>query len=201
MTLCDTFLTSNNDIILVRYPAATVLLDLTASESCIERVSTLIMQKNLIPLVLRELRQSLERKIPKNCPNRVYFHRYRDLMMGIILNVTCNVESEQVTQHILSEGVMKALTVILVDSRHDWPTNGAALALLQYSHIALSSADIYLKLEDAKALDVMTQFIGECRNKETKRYLYEAVTLIEMARQKMQGISTIYIKQLFAASA
>jgi len=149
VSLCETFLMPSNDIISVRYPAATVLLDLTASETCIERVATLIMQKNLIPLVLLELKLSLERKIPKNCHNRVYYHRYRDLMMGIILNVTCNVESESVTQHILSEGVMKALTVILVDSRHDWPTNGAALALLQYSHIALSSADIFLKLEDA----------------------------------------------------
>ena len=47
----------------------------------------------------------------------------------------------------------------------------------------------------------MTQFIEECRNKETKKYLYEALTLIEMARQKMHGIQVIYTKQLFAASA
>ena len=49
--------------------------------------------------------------------------------------------------------------------------------------------------------EVMTQFIEECRNKETKKYLYEALTLIEMARQKMHGIQVIYTKQLFAASA
>ena len=109
-------------------------------------------------------------------------------MMGIILNVTCNVESEQITRYIISEGVLKALIVILTDARHDWPTNGAALALLQYAHLALSSSDVFFKMEEAQAFEVMTQFIEECRNKETKKYLYEAVTLIEMARQKMLGI-------------
>ena len=88
-----------------------------------------------------------------------------------------------------------------MDSRHDWPTNGAALALLQYAHVALSSSDVFLKLEEVKVFEVMTQFIEECRNKETKKYLYEALTLIQMARQKMHGIQVIYTKQLFAASA
>ncbi len=95
--LCDIFMKDSNDLILVRYPAATVLLDLTANEQCIEKVAQLIMQKNLVFVVLKELHIALERKIPKTCPNRVYYHRYRDLMMGIILNVTCNVESDLVT--------------------------------------------------------------------------------------------------------
>ena len=56
VSLCDIFMMPTNDIILVRYPAATVLLDLTASETCIERVASLIMQNNLIPLVLSELK-------------------------------------------------------------------------------------------------------------------------------------------------
>lgn len=51
-------------------------------------------------------------------------------MIGIVLNVTCNVECAQVTEYLLSKDTIKMLTQILVDTRHDWPTNGAALALL-----------------------------------------------------------------------
>ena len=42
------------------------------------------------------------------------------------------------------------LSVVLIDSRHDWPTNGAALALLQYCHTSLSDANLFLKIEEAK---------------------------------------------------
>lgn len=63
--LCDRFLASSHDLVSVRYPAATVLLDLTASEDCIERVGTLIMQKNMIEVVLRELRLAMTRKLGK----------------------------------------------------------------------------------------------------------------------------------------
>jgi hypothetical protein len=33
-----------NDMLTIKYPAATVLLDLTANESCIERVAELIKE-------------------------------------------------------------------------------------------------------------------------------------------------------------
>ena len=55
-------------------------------------------------------------------------------MIGIILNLSCNVESEEITRYLLDKEVMKMLTLILIDNRHDWPGNGAAVALLQYSH-------------------------------------------------------------------
>lgn len=96
---------------------------------------------------------------------------------------------------------MKMLTTILVDSRHDWPTNGAALALLQYSHASLSNADLLLKIEEVNVYDVINVFVRECRNKETRRHLFETAAFIEMARQKMQGITEIYTKNLFAAGA
>jgi len=74
-------------------------------------------------------------------------------MIGIILNLACNVENDEVTQYMLKQNVIKMLKHILVDSRHDWPTNGAALALLQYSHAALSSSDLFLLLEDCHIYD------------------------------------------------
>ena len=57
-------------------------------------------------------------------------NRFRDLMIGIVLNLTCNVESEEITDYMINKDVITLLKEILIDSRHDWPTNGAALALL-----------------------------------------------------------------------
>lgn len=81
--------------------------------------------------------------MPKNAPNKVYLNRFRDLMIGIVLNLTCNVESDEVTEYMIKKNVVKMLREILLDTRHDWPTNGAALALLQYSHLALSNAELF----------------------------------------------------------
>ena len=123
---CDTF-----EMTKVKYPAATVLLDLTANEQCIEKVAKLILQKEMLPVVVSELKQFINLKVPKQAANRVFLTRYRDLMIGIILNLTCNVESEEITKYMVVEmDIMQLLIQILVDPRHDWPTNGAALALL-----------------------------------------------------------------------
>lgn len=40
--MVDLFMQSNNDLITIKYPAATVLLDLTANEGCIEKVAHFI---------------------------------------------------------------------------------------------------------------------------------------------------------------
>jgi hypothetical protein len=45
--MVDLFMASHNDLISVKYPAATVLLDLTANENCIEKVAHLIKSKDL----------------------------------------------------------------------------------------------------------------------------------------------------------
>ena len=128
--MVETFLLPDNDLISIKYPAATVLLDLTANENCIEKVAHLIMDRNLFGVILDELEQALKRKVSKNAPNKVYLNRFRDLMIGIVLNLTCNVESEEITEHMIKKDVIRLLKEILVDERHDWPTNGAALAIL-----------------------------------------------------------------------
>lgn len=53
--MVDLFMQSANDLIQVKYPAATVLLDLTANESCIEKVAHLIMEKDLFDVITIEL--------------------------------------------------------------------------------------------------------------------------------------------------
>ena len=91
----------DSELITVKYPAATVLLDLTANEGCIEKVAGLIQAKDLFQVIVTELEVALARKIGKTCPNRVYLNRYRDLMIGIVLNLTCNVESDDITEYMV----------------------------------------------------------------------------------------------------
>ena len=119
-----------NDMISVKYSAATVLLDLTANEYCIEKVGQLIKEKDLFTLIKNELVIAFARKITAKTLNKMYLQRFRDLLIGIVLNVCCNVESEDVSKYMLGLGALPILSKILVDSRHDWPTNGAALAIL-----------------------------------------------------------------------
>ena len=53
--MVDLFMRPENDLISIKYPAATVLLDLTANEACIEKVANLIKDKDLFDLILDEL--------------------------------------------------------------------------------------------------------------------------------------------------
>ena len=57
--MVDLFLTPSNDLIQIKYPAATVLLDLTANEACIEKVAFLIKERNLFDVIIRELELAL----------------------------------------------------------------------------------------------------------------------------------------------
>ena len=50
---------------------------------------------------------------------------------------------------------------------------------------------MFVKLEESKIYETMVKFVTECKNKETKRHLYEAITLITMSRSKMDSISKI----------
>jgi hypothetical protein len=140
----------------------------------------------MLGMVIQELEISLHRRFTQqNSANKVYLSRFRDLMIGIILNLTCNVENTEVIDYMLKQNVIRMLRKILVDQRHDWPTNGAALALLQFSHTALSNTDIFLMLEEENVFTCIVEFLNVCKNRETKKHLHEASTLIAMSRKKM----------------
>lgn len=111
--MVDLFMRPHNDLISVKYPAATVLLDLTANEGCIEKVAFLIKEKDLFDLIMSELEQALTRKVSKTSPQKVYLNRFRDLMIGIVLNLTCNVESEEITEYMVKKDVVRLLKEIL----------------------------------------------------------------------------------------
>ena len=90
---------------------------------------------------------------------------------------------------------------ILFDSRHDWPSNGAALALLQYAHLGLSNADFFAELEQERILEAASDFLEVCKNKETKRHLYELLTIMNIGKKKMNSIEYILKFQAYAAAA
>ena len=50
---------------------------------------------------------------------------------------------------------------------------------------------MFKKLEENQIYETMLGFVNECKNKETKRHLYEAITLITMSRSKMDSIGKI----------
>ena len=89
MFMVEIFMCEKNDLTEVRYPAATVLLDLTANEECIEQVGHIMRKTSLFAMVIKELEIALTLNTRKP-----QFSRYRDLLFGIILNLTCNLENE-----------------------------------------------------------------------------------------------------------
>ena len=108
------------------------------------------------------------------------------MLFGVILNLTCNLENESLIEYMVVElDILRNLKKIVVDVRQDWPTNGGALALLQYCHMALSNHKIFEKVEENQIKELLESFSEKCRKIETKKHIFEAIQMIEMARFKM----------------
>ena len=70
--------------------------------------------------------------------------KLRDLFIGIVLNLACNIEEQSMIAYLVVDiNILAALTKILVDSRNDWPTHGASQAIMQYSHLAMQDGQIF----------------------------------------------------------
>ena len=76
--------------------------------------------------------------------NTTQLKKLRDLFIGMILNLTCNIEdTNTILRMIQDHNVLQMLLLILNDSRHDWPTHGAAQALMQYSHLSMQNGRVF----------------------------------------------------------
>jgi hypothetical protein len=70
--------------------------------------------------------------------------KLRDLFIGIVLNLACNIEESTMIVYLVKEiNILGPLIKILVDSRNDWPTHGASQAIMQYSHLAMQDGQIF----------------------------------------------------------
>ena len=105
--LCESSNTSSK----IKFPAATVLLDLTANEACIEKVAVLVKELNMFSFILSELTTLMNKtanrakydQLPKGLA------RYKDLLVGILLNLSCNVENEDVSEFMMRQGLVRML--------------------------------------------------------------------------------------------
>jgi hypothetical protein len=64
------------------------------------------MQRDIFSIVKKELQTALSVQITQKTPNKIYLQRFRDLLIGIVLNICCNVESDEVIWYMLSNDVM-----------------------------------------------------------------------------------------------
>jgi len=84
--------------------------------------------------------------------------------------------------------MLSVLVRILVDSRHDWPTNGSALAILQYTHMSMQESELFTSLEANSIEGVLQGFVDRCKSREAKRHIYEALTILEICKRKLRSI-------------
>ena len=61
----------DSELLGIKYPGATVLLDLSANEQCIEKVAQIIKEKGLFDIIIIELNAAFIRKVPKFSPDKV----------------------------------------------------------------------------------------------------------------------------------
>ena len=90
----------------------------------------------------------------------------------IILNLSCNIENQKIRKLLIRMGLIKQLLRILFDPRHDWPSNGASLSLLQYSHLSPSDADLYYSLKNEGVSEAISDFLDICESADIKKNLY-----------------------------
>jgi len=170
----------------------TLILDLTANENCIEEVADFLVTHEVFSWVLGELHKELSK------PERT---KYKDILMGIILNLSCNVESDEIQKHFLELYIPRILIEILFDSRNDWPSNGSSLALMQYARKSFESYWIYQIMNEEKTRNGMKRYLRLEGLLKAKENIKEALNYLEVADEKQRSIKEITAKQMIAMAA
>eukprot|EP00826_Nyctotherus_ovalis_P060961 TRINITY_DN8624_c0_g1_i3.p1 TRINITY_DN8624_c0_g1~~TRINITY_DN8624_c0_g1_i3.p1 ORF type:complete len:461 (+),score=125.60 TRINITY_DN8624_c0_g1_i3:141-1523(+) len=173
-------------------PIAMLLLDLTANENCIEEVAEFLVKRKAFPWILAELRKEL---------SKTERTKYKDILMGIVLNLSCNIESEEMQRHFLKLNTPRILVEILFDSRNDWPSNGSSLALMQYARRSLEDYRIYQVMNEEGIKDGMRRYLGLEGLAKAKENIREALNYLEITDEKEKSIRDIMAKLLIAPAA
>ena len=97
----------------------------------------------MYPFILSRLEDLIRRR-----STETWEQKLRDLFIGIILNLCCNIENQGLLKKlVVEENIVKSLLQILVDVRQDWPTVGASQALLSICYNAMNESDYYWALD------------------------------------------------------
>ena len=97
---------------------------------------------DMFPIVLRHLDHFYAEPA---LASSTKMRKLRDLFIGIILNLVCNIEDDHLITHLLGPeiNILKYLMLILRDPRSDWPTHGSSQAILNYSTLAAQNMAVY----------------------------------------------------------
>jgi hypothetical protein len=102
------FLSDDSDLKTVIWPASTVLLDLTANEPSINLVANFMHQNRMLIYVIKKTKRLLEKTSQNLGLKEVEFrNKIRDLYIGIILNLTWNVDNERIGKFLIDNGAIK----------------------------------------------------------------------------------------------
>jgi hypothetical protein len=170
----------------------TLILDLTANENCIEEVAEFLVSHEVFSWVLSELHKEF---------SKTERTKYKDILMGIVLNLSCNIESDEIQKHFLELNTPRVLVDILFDSRNNWPSNGSSLALMQYARKSFESYWIYQIMNEEKIRNGMKRYLRLEGLVKAKENIKEALNYLEIADEKQRSIKEITVKQVIAMAA
>lgn len=96
------------------YSAATILLDLTANEEQVEQISKQMLAYHVFEDIVKDkLRYLMHPQAVLETPQ---LKKLKDLFMGMVLNLTCNIEEEHFIMYMVQDlDILKVLVQILID--------------------------------------------------------------------------------------
>ena len=194
-----------NDTIVIQdmeilYPAATILLDLTANEDHIEEICASMQRHNLFKYIISDKLDQLMHSDLRSTQMK----KLRDLFIGMVLNLTCNIEDlSTIIELITSHNALQVLILILQDNRQDWPTHGASQALMQYSHICMNNDQILRAFEMMKVKECLTRMINQSIliHPEASVHIQDAISYLDICETKISHIRTIIQTSMHFATA
>lgn len=111
--------------------------------------------------------------------------KLRDLFIGMVLNLTCNIEDNSFIVYMVKDmNVLTPLLQILLDPRQDWPTHGAAQALMQYSQQTFQNNTILRMFEKNKIGQQIEEIRVMIEHPEAQQHLEQCLVYLDISRSK-----------------
>lgn len=112
--MCFKHSDENIRVVDLLYPAATVLLDLTANDQLIDQLSVDLKKWDIFNFIINKMLPKLTCVQYPDCQTK----KMRDLFIGIVLNLTCNIEDTEMIKYLVKEmNIIEPLVALLSDSR------------------------------------------------------------------------------------
>jgi hypothetical protein len=90
---------------------------------------------------------------------------------------------------------------VVFDPRQSWQTNGALIALLRFSRMALVSPKISHLFDDSKALEYCCEYYSACNSQEFKNYMNQILICLHFVKDRHLKLEKLMSTQITAACA